>query len=86
MEKRTTWRSEQLRLSMKEQIRLRQASAKMSVAFNHNERFVMNDTASIAWLGLDAHSKNYVLGLLDDQGRERKWWRFPTQPQQLVDC
>lgn len=42
------------------------------------------NTASIAWLGLDAHSKNCVLGQLDDQGRERHWWRFPTQPQQLI--
>ena len=44
----------------------------------------MNDTASIAWLGLDAHSKNCVLAHLDDQGREVKWWKFPTQPQQLI--
>ena len=44
----------------------------------------MNDTTSIAWLGLDAHSKNCVLAQLDDQGREIKWWRFPTQPQQLL--
>jgi len=44
----------------------------------------MNDTPSIAWLGLDAHSKNCVLGQLDDQGREVKWWKFPTQPQQLI--
>ena len=45
----------------------------------------MNDTASIAWLGLDAHSKNCVLGQLDDHGAEIKWWRFPTQPQQLIE-
>ena len=44
----------------------------------------MNDTASIAWLGLDAHSKNCVLGQLDDQGHEIKWWRFPTRPEQLI--
>lgn len=50
----------------------------------------MNDTAApnhspaIAWLGLDAHSKNCVLGHLDDQGRELQWWKFPTQPQQLL--
>jgi len=44
----------------------------------------MNDTTSIAWLGLDAHSKNCVLGQLDDHGAEIKWWRFPTQPQQLL--
>jgi len=42
------------------------------------------NTSSIAWLGLDAHSKNCVLGQLDDQGHEIKWWRFPTQPQQLI--
>jgi transposase len=45
----------------------------------------MIDTASIAWLGLDAHSQNCVLAHLDDQGRERRWWRFPTQPQSLVE-
>jgi len=44
----------------------------------------MNDTASVAWLGLDAHSKNCVLAQLDDQGRERHWWKFPTEPQKLI--
>jgi transposase len=44
----------------------------------------MNDTSSIAWLGLDAHSKNCVLGHLDDQGTELNWWQFATQPQQLL--
>ena len=44
----------------------------------------MNDTTSIAWLGLDAHSKNCVLGHLDDQGTELKWWQFATQPQLLI--
>jgi hypothetical protein len=34
----------------------------------------MNDSTSIAWLGLDAHSKNCVLGHLDDHGTELKWW------------
>jgi len=33
---------------------------------------------------LDAHSKNCVLGHLDDQGRELQWWPFPTQPQKLI--
>jgi hypothetical protein len=28
----------------------------------------MTDTASIAWLGLDAHSQNCVLGHLADDG------------------
>jgi transposase len=44
----------------------------------------MTDTASIAWLGLDAHSRNCLLAQLDDQGTERHWWRFPTDPQQLL--
>lgn len=44
----------------------------------------MNDTSSIAWLGLDAHSKNCVLAHLDDQGNEINDWRFPTDPQQLL--
>lgn len=41
-------------------------------------------TSSIAWLGLDAHSKNCVLAHLDDQGREVQWWKFPTQPAKLI--
>ena len=44
----------------------------------------MTDSTSIAWLGLDAHSRNCVLAHLDDQGTELKWWRFPTDPQQLL--
>ncbi len=44
----------------------------------------MTDTPSIAWLGLDAHSRNCVLGHLDDHGNEIKDWRFPTDPQQLL--
>jgi transposase len=44
----------------------------------------MNDTPSIAWLGLDAHSKNCMLGQLDDRGTEVKSWSFATQPQQLI--
>jgi transposase len=44
----------------------------------------MNGTISIAWLGLDAHSKNCVLGHLDDHGTEINWWRLPTQPQKLI--
>ena len=44
----------------------------------------MNDTPAIAWLGLDAHSKNCVLAHLDDHGTELKWWKFPTQPHQLI--
>jgi transposase len=44
----------------------------------------MTDTTSIAWLGLDAHSRNCVLAQLDDQGTELNCWRFPTQPQQLL--
>lgn len=44
----------------------------------------MTDTTSIAWLGLDAHSRNCVLAHLDDHGTELKWWRFPTDPRQLL--
>lgn len=44
----------------------------------------MNTPASIAWLGLDAHSKNCVLAHLDDHGTELKWWKLPTQPQPLI--
>ncbi len=43
----------------------------------------MTNSASIAWLGLDAHSQNCVLAHLDDQGTEQRWWRFRTQPQTL---
>ena len=44
----------------------------------------MNDSHSIAWLGLDAHSKNCLLGHLDNHGTEIKWWQFATQPQLLI--
>ena len=44
----------------------------------------MNDSTSIAWLGLDAHSKNCLLGHLDNHGTEIKWWQFATQPQLLI--
>jgi transposase len=50
-----------------------------------NNTAAMNNTASIAWLGLDAHSQNCVMGQLDDQGRELQWWKFPTRPQQLIE-
>jgi transposase len=43
----------------------------------------MTDTGSIAWLGLDAHSQNCVLAHLDDDGTQRRWWRFPTGAQAL---
>jgi transposase len=43
----------------------------------------MTDTGSIAWLGLDAHSQNCVLVHLDDDGTQRRWWRFPTGAQSL---
>ena len=49
-----------------------------------NDIAAPTNTASIAWLGLDAHAKNCVLGHLDDQGRELHWWKFPTQPQPLI--
>ena len=44
----------------------------------------MTDTTTIAWLGLDAHSRNCVLAHLDDHGTEINCWRFPTHPQQLL--
>jgi transposase len=44
----------------------------------------MTNTSSIAWLGLDAHSQNCLLAQLDDHGIERKWWRFRTQPDALI--
>jgi transposase len=44
----------------------------------------MTDTTTIAWLGLDAHSRNCVLAQLDDHGTEINCWRFPTNPQQLL--
>jgi transposase len=43
----------------------------------------MTDTGSIAWLGLDAHSQNCLLAHLDDDGTQRRWWRFPTGAQAL---
>ena len=44
----------------------------------------MNDNKSIAWLGLDAHSKNCVLAHLDESGVQRQWWRFATSVEPLV--
>jgi transposase len=45
----------------------------------------MNDSPSIAWLGLDAHSKNLLLAQLNDQGQEIQAWTLPTQqPQKLI--
>lgn len=38
----------------------------------------------VAWLGLDAHAKNSVLGWIDDQGKRIKHWRFPTTESQLI--
>lgn len=43
----------------------------------------MTDSHSIAWLGLDAHSKNCVLAHLDDDGTPRRWWRFATSAPSL---
>ena len=50
---------------MKEQIRILQASAKVFITLTTMKGSFMNDTPSIAWLGLDAHSKNCVLGHLE---------------------
>jgi len=38
----------------------------------------------IAWLGLDAHAQFCLLAWLDDQGKRRAHWRFPTAETQLV--
>jgi len=69
---------------VKEQIRILQPSAELILTVNHNERFVMTDGSSIAWLGLDAHSQNCVLAHLDHDGIQRHWWRFPTSGLQLL--
>jgi len=42
----------------------------------------MNDT--VAWLGLDAHAKFSLLAWMDDQGKRREHWRFPTTEPQLI--
>lgn len=39
---------------------------------------------SIAWLGLDGHSRQCVLAQLDDEGKERGWWSVPTTSKALV--
>lgn len=40
---------------------------------------------SVAWLGLDAHAKFSVLAWMDDQGKRRQHWRFPTSESQLIE-
>lgn len=39
---------------------------------------------TVAWLGLDAHAKFCLLAWMDDQGRRRQHWRFPTSEPQLI--
>jgi transposase len=39
---------------------------------------------SIAWLGLDAHAKSCLLAWMDEQGRRRGHWRFPTTEREIV--
>ena len=39
---------------------------------------------SVAWLGLDAHAHFCLLAWMDDQGRRRQHWRFPTSERELV--
>jgi len=39
---------------------------------------------SVAWLGLDAHAHFSLLAWMDDEGRRRGHWRFPTAEAQLV--
>jgi transposase len=38
----------------------------------------------IAWLGLDGHAHFSVLGWMDDQGKRRGHWRFPTTQAQVL--
>jgi transposase len=40
---------------------------------------------SVAWLGLDAHAKFSVLAWMDDQGKRRQHWRFPTSEPELIE-
>ena len=39
---------------------------------------------SVAWLGLDAHAHFSVLAWMDEQGRRRQHWRFPTSEPQII--
>jgi hypothetical protein len=39
---------------------------------------------SVAWLGLDAHAQFSLLAWIDDTGRRRQHWRFPTSEPQLI--
>lgn len=39
---------------------------------------------SVAWLGLDAHAKFSLLAWMDEEGRRRRHWRFPTSEPQLI--
>jgi len=38
----------------------------------------------VAWVGLDAHAKFSLLAWIDDQGKRRQHWRFPTAEGQLI--
>jgi transposase len=53
-------------------------------AVNHTTNHSTPHGSSIAWLGLDAHAQNCVLAHLDDDGRQRQFWRIPTQGDKLV--
>ena len=39
---------------------------------------------NVAWLGLDAHAHFSLLAWIDDQGRRRHHWRFPTSESQII--
>ena len=39
---------------------------------------------TVAWLGLDAHAQFSLLAWMDEQGKRRQHWRFPTSEPQLV--
>lgn len=38
----------------------------------------------VGWIGLDAHAHFCVLAWLDDSGKRREHWRFPTSDRELI--
>lgn len=39
---------------------------------------------AVGWLGLDAHAHSCVLAWMDEQGKRRKYWSFPTSEPQII--
>jgi transposase len=50
--------------------------------YHLKERVVLK-SEPVAWVGLDAHAKFSLLAWIDDQGKRRQHWRFPTSESQL---